>query len=118
MKPVSALSIAGSDSGSGAGIQADLKTFSAFEVHGLSTITSLTAQNSQGVEEIQHISPEFVGQQIDTIIEDFEVEWAKTGMIGKKDTIKKVEEKAEKYDLKLVVDPVMEAASGDDESVK
>lgn len=113
MKPVSALSIAGSDSGSGAGIQADIKTFSALEVHGLSTITSLTAQNSQGVEEIQHISPEFVGQQIDTIIEDFEVEWAKTGMIGKKDTIKTVKEKAEKYDLKLVVDPVMEAASGD-----
>jgi len=113
MKPVSALTIAGSDSGGGAGIQADLKTFSAFEVHGLTAITSLTAQNSQGVEEIQHIPSEFVGQQIETTMKDFEVDWAKTGMIGKKDTIEIIIEKTEQYGLNLVVDPVMEAASGD-----
>ncbi len=113
MEPVSALTMAGSDSGGGAGIQADLKTFSAFEVHGLSVITSLTAQNTQGVEDISNISAGFIEKQIDAVMEDFDVKWAKTGMLSKRDSIETVLEKAKEYDLNLVVDPVMEAASGD-----
>ncbi len=112
MKPATALTIAGSDSSGGAGIQADLKTFAALEVHGLSAIASVTAQNTRGVEGISNLEAEFVGEQIDAIMEDFNVEWAKTGMLSNTDIIDTVIEKTEKYDLKLVVDPVMVAASG------
>lgn len=112
MKPARALTIAGSDSGGGAGIQADLKTFAALEVHGLSAITSVTAQNTRGVNEVSDLEAEFVGEQIDTIMKDFDVEWAKTGMLSNTDIIDMIIEEAEEYDLNLVVDPVMVAASG------
>lgn len=113
MKPVSTLTIAGSDSGGGAGLQADLKTFAAFEVHGLSVVTSLTAQNTQGVEDIHNVPPEFVGKQIETVMKDFDIKWAKTGMVNKRDTIETVLDKVKENNLNLVVDPVMIAASGD-----
>ncbi len=113
MRPESALTIAGSDSGGGAGVQADLKTFAAFEVHGISIITALTAQNTQGVNNIYNVPAEFVEEQIEAVMEDFDAKWVKTGMLSKKETIDTVVEKTKKYDLNLVVDPVMEAASGD-----
>lgn len=112
MEPDVALTIAGSDSGGGAGIQADLKTFAALEVHGLSVITSVTAQNTQKVEGISDLPSEFVGEQIDAIAEDFEVEWAKTGMVSNAEIIDVIRNKAQEYGIKLVVDPVMAAASG------
>lgn len=112
MKPRITLTIAGSDSGGGAGIQADLKTFAALEVHGLSVITSITAQNTQGVTGTSDVPAEFVGEQIDAVAEDFKVEWAKTGMVSNSEIIKKIKEKTRDYGIKTVVDPVMVAASG------
>jgi hydroxymethylpyrimidine kinase/phosphomethylpyrimidine kinase len=107
-----ALTIAGSDSGGGAGIAADLKTFAALGVHGLCVVTAVTAQNTQGVDAIFELSPEFVSQQLDTLMRDFEVEWAKTGMLSNADIIRAVEEGAKRYGLRLVVDPVMVSATG------
>lgn len=107
-----ALTIAGSDSGGGAGIQADLKTFSALGVHGLCAITSVTAQNSQGVIDTHDLPPEFIGEQIDAVAKDFDVRWAKTGMVSNSQIISKIKEKIKKYGISLVVDPVMVAADG------
>lgn len=112
MKPDIALTIAGSDSGGGAGIQADLKTFSALGIHGLCVLTSVTAQNTKGVEGINDLSGDFVGKQIDTVVDDFDVKWGKTGMLSSQEIIRAVQDRAEKHNLKLVVDPVMVAASG------
>lgn len=112
MKAPIALTIAGSDSGGGAGIQADLKTFAALGVHGLTAITSVTAQNTQKVENISDLSGKFVGIQIDTLLDDFEVKWAKTGMVSNGEIIKAISEKSVKHGINLVVDPVMIAASG------
>ncbi|MFQ5800933.1 MAG: bifunctional hydroxymethylpyrimidine kinase/phosphomethylpyrimidine kinase, partial [Candidatus Hydrothermarchaeales archaeon] len=106
----SALTIAGSDSGGGAGIQADLKTFAAHRVHGLSIITSLTAQNTFAVREVSDVPLEFIKAQFDAIHEDFDVGAAKTGMLSTKDIIKTVAKKLGAYPL--VVDPVMVAESG------
>ena len=78
MEPITALSIAGSDSGGGAGIQADLRTFSAFSVHGTTAITALTAQNTQGVQGVSPVSTEFILQQINSVLSDFEVKATKT----------------------------------------
>jgi hydroxymethylpyrimidine kinase/phosphomethylpyrimidine kinase len=109
-----ALTIAGSDSGGGAGIQADLKTFSALGVFGTSAITSLTAQNTVGVQGIYDISPDFIGLQIDAVAEDIGVDAAKTGMLSSPDIVIKVSEKIKEHKIKkLVVDPVMVAKSGD-----
>jgi len=109
-----ALTIAGSDSGGGAGIQADLKTFSALGVFGTSAITSLTAQNTIGVEGIFDISPDFVGLQIDAVAKDIGVDAAKTGMLSSSKIVIKVSEKIKEHKIKkLVVDPVMVAKSGD-----
>src|SRR2546422_3993643 len=77
-----ALTIAGSDSGGGAGIQADLKTFSAYRVFGLSVITAVTAQNSVGVQGVENLSPAFVAQQLRSVLEDFGVDAAKCGMLS------------------------------------
>src|SRR4030067_110574 len=77
-----ALTIAGSDSGGGAGIQTDLKTFMAFGVHGMSAITALTAQNTVGVQGIFDISPEFVRKQIESVMTDIGADAAKTGMLS------------------------------------
>lgn len=112
MKTPIALTIAGSDSGGGAGIQADLKTFAALGVHGLTAITSVTAQNTQKVESIYDLPSKFVGTQIDTLVDDFEIKWAKTGMVSNREIIKGIREKSVKHGINLVVDPVMIAASG------
>ncbi|ADT83485.1 phosphomethylpyrimidine kinase [Thermococcus barophilus MP] len=107
-----ALTIAGSDSGGGAGIEADLKTFSAFGVHGLVAITSVTAQNTQEVRAIYDVSPEVVAKQIEAVADDIGVDAAKTGMLSSAEIIKAVAKTMEKYEFPLVVDPVMIAKSG------
>jgi hydroxymethylpyrimidine/phosphomethylpyrimidine kinase len=109
-----ALTIAGSDSGGGAGIQADLKTFSALGCYGMSVITALTAQNTKQVTGIFEVSPEFVSDQIDAVISDIGVDAVKIGMLQDSQVIKKVAEKISYYNLKnVVIDPVMVAKSGD-----
>jgi hydroxymethylpyrimidine/phosphomethylpyrimidine kinase len=105
-----ALTIAGSDSGGGAGIQADLKTFAAMGVHGTSVVTSLTAQNTVAVRDIFELPIEFIKAQFDAVHEDFDVKAAKTGMLSSKEIIKCVAENVGMYPL--VVDPVMVAESG------
>ncbi len=107
MKVPCALTIAGSDSGGGAGAQADLKTFAALGIHGLCVVTAITAQNTLGVDATFELPPDFVTQQLDTVMRDFEVEWAKTGMLSNADIIRAVEAGAKRYRLRLVVDPVM-----------
>ena len=77
-----ALTIAGSDSGGGAGIQADLKTFSAFRVFGMSVLTAVTAQNSVGVQGVFNLPPEFVGKQLDAVLSDFGADAVKIGMLS------------------------------------
>ncbi len=107
------LTIAGSDSSGGAGIQADLKTFSAHGVFGMSVITAVTAQNTQGVLAVQDISKEIVGKQIDAIFEDIDVDAVKIGMVSQVDTIKTIAEKLKMYQAKnIVLDPVMVSKSG------
>jgi hydroxymethylpyrimidine/phosphomethylpyrimidine kinase len=108
-----ALTIAGSDSGGGAGIQADLKTFSALGVFGMTAITALTAQNTTGVSAVVEMTPEFVGMQIDAVVGDIGVDAAKTGMLSSAAIIERVAEKIREHHLTvLVVDPVMIAKSG------
>lgn len=105
-----ALTIAGSDSGGGAGIQADLKTFAAMGVHGLSAITALTAQNTRGVEEVFEVPVEFVRAQMRVLREDFAIRAAKTGMLYSLEMVEAVAR--ELGDYPLVVDPVMAAQAG------
>jgi len=107
-----AITIAGSDSGGGAGLQADVKTFSALGVHGLCVVTAVTAQNTKGVDATFEVPPEFVTRQLDTLMRDFDVEWAKTGMLSSAGIIKAVEAGVRKYKLRLVADPVMVSATG------
>jgi hydroxymethylpyrimidine/phosphomethylpyrimidine kinase len=109
-----ALTIAGSDSGGGAGLQADLKTFAALGVYGMSAITSITAQNTLGVQGVIDLPPEFVGLQIDSVVTDIGVDAVKTGMLSNADIIEVVAAKVKEHALPhLVVDPVMVAKSGD-----
>jgi len=109
-----ALTIAGSDSSGGAGIQADLKTFTAFGVYGASVITALTAQNTQGVHAVEKVSPEFVAAQIDAVLGDLNVRAIKTGMLASADIVNVVASKLKRgAAIPLVVDPVMVATSGD-----
>ena len=108
------LTIAGSDSGGGAGIQADLKTFASLGVYGMSAITSITAQNTVGVQGIHDLPPEFVALQIDSAVSDIGVDAAKTGMLSSSAIIEIVASKVKKYKIQnLVIDPVMYAKSGD-----
>ena len=108
-----ALTIAGSDSGGGAGIQADLKTFMAFGVFGMSAVTALTAQNTVGVQGIFDVSPEFVREQIRSVMTDIGADAAKTGMLSNAGIVKAVAEAAREFRIpNLVVDPVMIAKSG------
>lgn len=108
------LTIAGSDSGGGAGIQADLKTFAALGVHGTCVITALTAQNSRGVKGVLEIPAGFIAAQMDAVLSDFTIKAVKIGMLANSDIIKAVAEKIIEYDVKVViVDPVMVAKSGD-----
>jgi hydroxymethylpyrimidine/phosphomethylpyrimidine kinase len=109
-----ALTIAGSDSGGGAGIQADLKTFSAFRVFGMSVITAVTAQNSLGVQGVENLPPAFVARQLQSVLEDFGADAAKCGMLSTAPIIEAVAaELTGRRIEKLVVDPVMVAKSGD-----
>ncbi|MDA8410308.1 MAG: bifunctional hydroxymethylpyrimidine kinase/phosphomethylpyrimidine kinase [Treponema sp.] len=109
-----AMTIAGSDSGGGAGIQADLKTFAAHGVFGTSAITALTAQNTVGVQGVYEIPPDFVAAQIDSIVRDIGADVTKTGMIANAAIIEVVAAKVREYGLfPLVVDPVMVAKGGD-----
>jgi hydroxymethylpyrimidine/phosphomethylpyrimidine kinase len=112
-RPV-ALTIAGSDSSGGAGIQADLKTFSALGVYGASVVTALTAQNTQGVQDVQLVSADFVTAQITSVASDLQIGAVKTGMLGDVATVHAVVDSVRRYNLRpLVVDPVMVATSGD-----
>src|SRR5574337_1288468 len=107
------LTIAGSDSGGGAGIQADLKTFAALGVFGTSAITSVTAQNTTGVQAVHDLPSEFVGRQIDSVLEDIAIDAAKTGMLSNAAIIKVVAAKVKAHAItRLVVDPVMVSKSG------
>ena len=112
--PPIALTIAGSDSSGGAGIQADLKTFTALGVYGASVITALTAQNTLGVRAIHAVPPDFIAAQIDAVAEDLAVAAVKTGMLGDVATVVAVSAGIERHRLApVVVDPVMVATSGD-----
>ncbi len=109
-----ALTIAGSDSSGGAGIQADLKTFTVLGVYGASVLTALTAQNTRGVDAILPVPPEFVAQQIASVAGDLNIAAVKTGMLNDRDTVRAVVAAVQRHRLRpLVVDPVMVATSGD-----
>jgi hydroxymethylpyrimidine/phosphomethylpyrimidine kinase len=109
-----ALTIAGSDSGGGAGIQADLKTFSALGVFGMSALTAITAQNTVGVRAVFELPPDIVAAQIDAVVEDLGVDAVKTGMLANSALIRIVADRIRAHELdRLVVDPVMVAKSGD-----
>jgi hydroxymethylpyrimidine/phosphomethylpyrimidine kinase len=106
------LTIASSDSGGGAGIQADLKAFARCGTHGMSAIVALTAQNTLGVTAIHELPPSFVRAQIDAVLDDLGADAVKTGMLFSKPLIETVADALEPRDLPLVVDPVMVASSG------
>jgi hydroxymethylpyrimidine/phosphomethylpyrimidine kinase len=109
-----ALTIAGSDSGGGAGMQADLKTFAALGVYGMSALTAITAQNTVGVQGVHELPAEFVGLQIDSVVSDIGVDAVKTGMLANAEIIAVIAAKVKEHDLpNFVVDPVMVAKSGD-----
>ena len=112
--PRIALTIAGSDSGGGAGIQADLKTFHHFGVYGTSALTLITAQNTVGVSEVHLLQPELVAKQIEVVAGDFELRAAKTGALGSEELIEVVAAGVEEHAIpNLVVDPVMISKHGD-----
>ncbi len=112
-RPISALTIAGSDSGGGAGIQADLKTFAAHRVHGLSAIAALTAQHTRGVDAVEVPPPAFLRAQIDSCFDDFDIGAVKIGMLANADMIQTVVKSLDQHcPPYIVVDPVMIATSG------
>jgi hydroxymethylpyrimidine/phosphomethylpyrimidine kinase len=112
MTPI-AVTIAGSDSGGGAGIQADLKTFSALGVYGASVIAALTAQNTRGVSAIHNVPPDFVTAQIDAVFSDLAVGAVKIGMLSQASTIEAVAKGLDRWkQTNVVLDPVMIATSG------
>jgi len=108
------MTIAGSDSGGGAGIQADLKTFQALGVYGASSLTAITAQNTVGVTAVHEIPTDVIAAQIDAVVSDIGVDAAKTGMLSSAEIIATVAQRVRYWNLeRLVVDPVMVAKSGD-----
>lgn len=108
------MSIAGVDPSAGAGVFADLKTFQAIGVYGTGIVTALTAQNPYRFFSTQPVSKEYISEQIDSVMDSYEVEYIKTGMLYSPEIIKLVSQKIREYDLKAVVDPVMVATSGGD----
>ncbi|GAC1617127.1 MAG: bifunctional hydroxymethylpyrimidine kinase/phosphomethylpyrimidine kinase [Ktedonobacteraceae bacterium] len=110
--PARALTIAGSDSGAGAGIQADLKTFAALGVYGTSAITAITAQNTEGVRAAFDLPLDMIEAQIDAVMEDIGTDAAKTGMLSSPAIIEVVAGRIKKWNLRVVVDPVMVAKGG------
>jgi hydroxymethylpyrimidine/phosphomethylpyrimidine kinase len=108
------LTIAGSDSGAGAGIQADLKTFAALGVYGVSVVATLTAQNTKGVFGIHQVPPDFIAAQMDAVFADFNVAAVKIGMLGNAPATAAVADELRRYQVRnVVLDPVMIASSGD-----
>ena len=113
MKLKTALTIAGSDSSGGAGIQADIKTMTMNGVYAMSAVTALTAQNTTGVQGIQESTPEFLKQQIDAVFEDIYPDAVKIGMVASRELIRVIADRLKFYDAKnVIVDPVMVATSG------
>ncbi len=108
------MSIAGVDPSAGAGVYADLKTFQAIGVYGTGIVTAMTAQNPYKFFSTLPISPEYIEEQIDAVLEAYDVEFIKTGMLYSPEIIKLVSKKINQYKLKAVVDPVMVATSGGD----
>jgi hydroxymethylpyrimidine/phosphomethylpyrimidine kinase len=109
-----ALTIAGSDSGAGAGIQADLKTFAAHGVYGTSALTAITAQNTRGVASFSEVSPQLIRQQVEAVMQDIGADAAKTGMLASAAAVDAVAKAISDFDIPfVVVDPVMLAKSGD-----
>ncbi|WAT01390.1 bifunctional hydroxymethylpyrimidine kinase/phosphomethylpyrimidine kinase [Rouxiella chamberiensis] len=118
-KRINVLTIAGTDPSGGAGIQADLKTFSALEAYGTSVITALVAQNTRGVQSVYHIEPDFVGAQLDSVLSDVRIDSAKIGMLANTQVVETVAERLQHYRKRqrapafVVLDTVMLAKSGD-----
>ena len=108
------MSIAGVDPSAGAGVYADLKTFQAIGVYGTGIVTALTAQNPYKFFSASPVSEEYIEEQIDSVMDSYEVEFVKTGMLYSPEIIKMISKKISQYDLKAVVDPVMVATSGGD----
>ena len=115
MQPVArAMTIAGSDSGGGAGIQADLKSFAAMGVYGTSVITAVTAQNTREVQQVVELPTAAIGSQIDAVISDIGTDVVKTGMLSSSAIIEMVVAKLKEHEIDMiVVDPVMVAKGGD-----
>lgn len=114
MKRINALTIAGTDPSGGAGIQADLKAFSALGAYGASVITALVAQNTCGVQQVYRIEPDFVGAQLDSVLDDVRIDSAKIGMLSETAIVERVAEKLKRAAIPFVVlDTVMVAKSGD-----
>lgn len=111
---INALTIAGTDPSGGAGIQADLKTFSALGAYGTSVITALVAQNTRGVQSVYRIEPDFVAAQLDSVLSDVRIDSAKIGMLAQSDIVGAVAERLQRYSVPhVVLDTVMLAKSGD-----
>src|SRR5512137_2222448 len=110
--PQVVLTIGGSDSGGGAGIQADIKTFSVLGLHGTSALTAITAQNTLGVQQVFGLESDVVRAQLQSIIDDFPVAAAKTGMLYSAEIAAVVADHLRDKDILLVVDPVIEAEAG------
>lgn len=107
------LTIAGSDSGGGAGIQADLKTMCAYEVYGMSVITAVTAQNTLGVQRVQALSGEMVAAQLSSVLEDIRPDAVKIGMVCSRENVEVIAEAIDRWKLEnIVLDPVMVSTSG------
>ncbi|WP_437887509.1 bifunctional hydroxymethylpyrimidine kinase/phosphomethylpyrimidine kinase [Phytobacter sp. V91] len=114
MNRINALTIAGTDPSGGAGIQADLKTFSALGAYGCSVITALVAQNTRGVQSVYRIEPDFVAAQLDSVFSDVRIDTTKIGMLAQTDIVEAVAERLRRYQVQnVVLDTVMLAKSGD-----
>jgi hydroxymethylpyrimidine kinase/phosphomethylpyrimidine kinase len=114
MKRINALTIAGTDPSGGAGIQADLKTFSALGAYGCSVITALVAQNTRGVQSVYRIEPDFVAAQLDSVFNDVRIDTTKIGMLAETDIVEAVAERLQRHRVQnVVLDTVMLAKSGD-----
>lgn len=107
------LTIAGTDPTGGAGIQADLKTFQECEVYGMSVVTSVVAQNTTGVQDVEHLPIQFIQKQIESVLTDISPDVIKTGMVATSEMMVVIAEAIEKHSIPYVIDPVMVAKSGD-----
>ena len=112
------MSIAGSDPSGGAGVQADLKTFTALGLHGTTAVTCITAQNTKGVKAIHKLPIKIIEKQIDLLLEDMKPDTVKTGMLYDQEIVKSVTKRIRQYNLRAVVDPVIAATSSDSLSSK